>query len=205
VVDRIDPNSLELQATPTTATLLTLSRAATANRGSANLVLLPERRARIVDRDANGGEALLVTGQRGLVPPSADSVAFGLVRDDGHVIVVDPGKSLLALGAIGKWVRDLGQALGVDQWLWSVPTTKLRLGIVRSEGGPAVSFRYGTPPSAKRFFPQTPIVTPQVWQPLQAQRVRYFRPKAASPKSRSTSGSGPPIAVPAPETAAETP
>lgn len=204
-VHRIDPSSLEVQATPTTATLLTFSRASTANRGAANLVLLPEKRAQIVDRDATGGEALLVTGQRGLVPPSADSVAFGLVRDDGHIVVVDPTKSLLAPGAIGNWVRDLGQSLGVDQWLWSVPTTKLRLGIVRSEGGPAVSFRYGTPPAARRFFPQTPIVAPQVWQPLQAQRVRYFRPKAAPAKGRTSSGAGTSSAAPVVEPSAETP
>jgi hypothetical protein len=32
-------------------------------------------------------------------------------------------------------------------------------------------------PGARDYFPQTPIVSPNVWQPLQSQRVRYFPKK----------------------------
>jgi hypothetical protein len=205
-VHRIDPSALEVQATATTATLLSFSRAAVANRGGASVVLSPERRASIVDRDASGGEALLVSGQRAASPPSADSLAVGVTREGGHLVVVDAAKALIDAKAIGTWVRELGPALGVVEWIWSVPTTKLRLGPVRAEGGPMVSFRYGQPPAAKRFFPQTPIVAPQVWQPLQAQRVRYFRPKtppkprAATPASGGAPASAPSAAEPTTET-----
>jgi hypothetical protein len=36
-------------------------------------------------------------------------------------------------------------------------------------------------PSAREYFPQTPIVSPNVWQPLQSQRVRYFPKKKKNP------------------------
>lgn len=66
-----------------------------------------------------------------------------------------------------------------------------------------IAFRYGQPPAAKRFFPQTPIVSPQVWQPLQAQRVRYFRPKpSAKPRAPSAAASPSPSAS---DTSTETP
>ncbi len=184
-VHRIDPTSLELQSTPTSATILTIARSAVANRGAASLVLSPQKKPSLVDRDAAGGEAMLVSGQRASAPPSSDSLAFGVAVADGHIVVVDPTKSLLGAPAVGAWVRDLGTALGVSAWIWSVPSTKLRLGTIKGDGGPSVSFRYGQPPSARRYFPQTPIVSPQVWQPLQAQRVRYFRPKAA-PKPKAS-------------------
>jgi hypothetical protein len=205
-VHRIDPNSLEVQATATTATLLSFARAAAANRGATNLVLSPEKRAALVDRDAGGGEALLVTGQRAPAPPSSDSLAVGVARESGHIVVVDASKALVDAKAVGAWVRDLGQTLGVSEWLWSVPTTKFRLGPVRADGGPMIAFRYGQPPAARRFFPQTPIVSPQVWQPLQAQRVRYFRPKAAPKPRGATAPTGAPPAPSAPgEPATESP
>jgi hypothetical protein len=205
-VHRIDPNSLEVQATATTATLLSFARAAAANRGATNLVLSPEKRAALVDRDAGGGEALLVTGQRAPAPPSSDSLAVGVARESGHIVVVDASKALVDAKAIGAWVRDLGQTLGVSEWLWSVPTTKFRLGPVRADGGPMIAFRYGQPPAARRFFPQTPIVSPQVWQPLQAQRVRYFRPKTAPKPRGATAPTGAPPAPSAPgEPATESP
>jgi hypothetical protein len=185
-IHRIDPNSLELQPTPTSATILTFTRSQLANRGAASLVLSTQKKPSIVDRDASGGEAMLASGQRAIMPPSSDSLALGVAAADGHVVVVDATKSLLGAPAVGAWVRDVGAALGVSEWLWSVPSTKMKLGAVKGDGGPTLSFRYGQPPKAKRFFPQTPIVSPQVWQPLQAQRVRYFRPKAP-PKAKAAS------------------
>jgi hypothetical protein len=47
-------------------------------------------------------------------------------------------------------------------------------------------------PGAKSFFDQTPIVGPDVWLPLQSQRVRYLK-KGAPPVL-----SGAPSAAPAP-------
>ncbi len=52
-------------------------------------------------------------------------------------------------------------------------------------------------PGARRLFPDTPVVAPKVWYPLQARRVRYFRkPKPA--ESDATAASDTP-AEPTPE------
>lgn len=44
----------------------------------------------------------------------------------------------------------------------------------------------GDTPSAKPYFESTPIVSPNTWQPLQMQRVRYF-PKAKKPDAGAPS------------------
>ena len=186
-VHRIDPASLEVQATPTSATILSFTRSTLANRGSAHVVLVNQKKPELIDRDPAPGEAVLASGQRGTAPPSSDSLAFGVVPADGHVVVVDPTKALIDPQALGAWVHDAGVALGVTEWLWAVPSTKMRLGTAKVDGATSVSFRYGQPASARRYFPQTPIVAPQVWQPLQAQRVRYFRPKVP-PKAKAAAG-----------------
>jgi hypothetical protein len=51
--------------------------------------------------------------------------------------------------------------------------------------GPIVRLVRGNPPGAHQVFEDTPIVSPNVWQPLQSQRVRYFYhpPPAATPAS----------------------
>jgi hypothetical protein len=53
----------------------------------------------------------------------------------------------------------------------------------------------GSPPGAHLAFDSTPVVPPAVWQPLQMQRVRYFRkpskeksPDAGAPKGDSPGG-----------------
>ena len=67
----------------------------------------------------------------------------------------------------------------------------------------------GAPPGAHLVFDKTPVVSPNVWQPLQNQRVRYFRkpskeapkdagaPKPEDPTAPSTTGGAPgPVPVP---------
>ena len=51
------------------------------------------------------------------------------------------------------------------------------------------------PPSAHSIFEDTPITTPDVWQPLQMRRVRYFK-KPATAASGSASGASAPPPVP---------
>jgi hypothetical protein len=40
--------------------------------------------------------------------------------------------------------------------------------------GPTVTLVRGEAPSARTLFPDTPVVPPEIWVPLQAKRVRYF-------------------------------
>jgi len=57
---------------------------------------------------------------------------------------------------------------------------------------PFVRFVRGQTPSARLYFPTTPVVSPSVWQPLQSKRVRYF-PKPSKPApAPSASGSATP-------------
>jgi hypothetical protein len=60
---------------------------------------------------------------------------------------------------------------------------------------PFVRFVRGSTPSARLYFPSTPVVPASVWQPLQAKRVRYF-PKApkAAPSSSAPAPAAPPSA-----------
>jgi hypothetical protein len=55
--------------------------------------------------------------------------------------------------------------------------------------GTAVAARLvrGQAPGASLYFESTPVVPPAVWQPLQSQRVRYFR---KPPKKSASSGGG---------------
>jgi hypothetical protein len=55
----------------------------------------------------------------------------------------------------------------------------------------------GSPPGAHVAFDGTPVVTPAVWQPLQNQRVRYFRkPAKSKPADAPDAGAGQPGADP---------
>ncbi|MFI5301314.1 MAG: hypothetical protein ACHREM_24785, partial [Polyangiales bacterium] len=54
-----------------------------------------------------------------------------------------------------------------------------------------VSLMRAQVPAAKQIFPDTPIVDPSVWQPLQNKRVRYFRRAAAVPTPAPSSAPTP--------------
>jgi hypothetical protein len=70
-------------------------------------------------------------------------------------------------------------------------------------GATAARLVRASAPSAHVAFESTPIVPPAVWQPLESQRVRYFRrpPK----KTAAATPSGSPSALPAFLTAADSP
>ena len=75
----------------------------------------------------------------------------------------------------------LGGSLGLDLELATTPMA-----------GPTVTLVRGEAPSARTLFPDTPVVPPEIWVPLQAKRVRYF-PKhpvkpGVVPKPPPTSG-----------------
>ena len=75
--------------------------------------------------------------------------------------------------------RALGPALGGTRDLGDGPVTVPRKStlLVRAEA-----------PGARRIFPDTPVVKPQEWFPLQAKRVRYLKKKAPS----ATTSAAPP-------------
>jgi hypothetical protein len=84
-------------------------------------------------------------------------------------------------------------------------STDLEGGAAVSPPLPFVRFVRGSMPSARPYFETTPIVGPNVWQPLQSKRVRYF-PKPSRPAA-SASGVPPaqgvvPTAAPAPSSGA---
>lgn len=56
--------------------------------------------------------------------------------------------------------------------------------------GPVARLVRGNPPGAHPYFTSTPIVGPGVWQPLQNQRIRYFR--RAAPKDAGAPAPSPP-------------
>ena len=67
-------------------------------------------------------------------------------------------------------VPRLGGSLGLDLELATTPLS-----------GPTVTLVRGEAPAARALFPDTPIVAPEVWMPLQAKRVRYFPKRPVRP------------------------
>jgi hypothetical protein len=82
----------------------------------------------------------------------------------------------LLVGADARAVLGRGQDLdGASVALPATPSTRL----VR-----------GHPSSARAYFESTPLVPQAVWQPLQAQRVRYFPKPSRAPPAGSASPTG---------------
>ena len=70
----------------------------------------------------------------------------------------------------------------------------------RPPAGPVARLVRGAPPGAHQIFTESAIVPPNVWQPLQNQRVRYFRKAAAkgasdagAPAAADAAGAPPPV------------
>jgi hypothetical protein len=115
--------------------------------------------------------------------PDAKPDATSAAAMDALLARLGCGARLL-VGADARAVLGSGQDLsGTPITLPATPSTRL----VR-----------GHPSSARAYFESTPIVPPAVWQPLQAQRVRYF-PKP--PKADA----GAPVPLPAPSPLHPTP
>lgn len=117
-------------------------------------------------------------------------LAADVPRDKSTVDALDA--LLVRLGCSLRFAVPEGRALlGGAQDLGgepaAAPTEGLAARLVRAES-----------PSARKVF-DTPIVSPNVWQPLQSQRVRYFKkPSKPAPSSDGAPGTTP-SAAPAPE------
>lgn len=123
-------------------------------------------------------------------PPTSGALAaadalLGVADEDGmlHWIVADSPGSASALSSLLKelgcsqqmvapkaLVPRLGGSLDLDLELATTPLA-----------GPTVTLVRGEAPSARTLFPDTPVVPPEVWMPLQAKRVRYFPKHAVKP------------------------
>jgi hypothetical protein len=119
----------------------------------------------------------------GGMDPQGDALAtasamLGVTDDDGTLIMTfgDADGAGPALAALLK-------RLGCSQTMVVPKTIEPRLGgslgfdleLAKNKLAlPAVTLVRGEAPSARPLFPDTPIVPPEVWMPLQAKRIRYF-------------------------------
>jgi hypothetical protein len=136
---------------------------------------------------ANAHAAIGVQDEDGLLdwvelPPGAKADVATAAAMDALLQRLGCGVRLLLDGeaqAILGGVQDLG---GDATVLPSTPSTRL----VRS-----------TPPSARPYFEETPVVSPSVWQPLQSRRVRYFPKPAHTAAGQSSAVPASPALSPA--------
>ncbi|HMI88976.1 MAG TPA: hypothetical protein VK550_33085 [Polyangiaceae bacterium] len=132
---------------------------------------------------------------------SSAAAAVGITDDDGMLLYIesdapDAGGALdRLLGNLGcsskmLLAHSLGPALGGTTSLDGTPVAPADTASVRLVRHAA--------PGAKSIFEDTPVVPPEVWQPLQMRRIRYFK-KPAPTSAPSTSGSpASPLGAPGP-------
>jgi hypothetical protein len=78
--------------------------------------------------------------------------------------------------------HSLSPALGGTTGLTGAPVPPTDVGtvkLVRREGA-----------AARSIFEDTPITSPEIWQPLQMRRVRYFKKPATTPAASSSASPG---------------
>jgi hypothetical protein len=137
----------------------------------------------------------------GLTPPEAAllpaaNAAIGIADEDGMLIYAEASPAPDAAQLLDRLLARLGcssrmplahalaPALGGTTSLSGspvVPTDVATVRLVRREG-----------PSAHPIFEETPVVTPDIWQPLQMRRVRYFKKPTPAASSSSPLPTGKP-------------
>ncbi len=144
----------------------------------------------------------------GEVAPAKDIVRLASGHTDpapGTIgaIGIDPGGMLVYAEVTtakdpvkdGPMLAKLLESMGCKHHLFQSESWTLALGGERDLGGHPVAVTPTAPrlvrkpvPSVERIFPDTKVVAPSVWYPLQAKRVRYFhKPKA---KEGTSEGGG---------------
>jgi hypothetical protein len=134
---------------------------------------------------------------------SSAAAAVGIADDDGMLLYVETDapdaaraldRLLGSLGCTSKMLlaHSLAPALGGTTRLDGmpvVPTDTASVRLVRRAG-----------PGAKSIFEDTPIVPPEVWQPLQMRRIRYFKKPAptAAPGASGAPATTLPSSAPGP-------
>jgi hypothetical protein len=125
--------------------------------------------------------------------PSANA-AIGIEDEDGMLVYAESAphpdaaatldRLLARLGCSSRMVlaHSLSPALGGTTSLTGEPLPPADVGtvkLVRREG-----------PAARSIFEDTPITSPEIWQPLQMRRVRYFKKPATTPAGSASASTG---------------
>jgi hypothetical protein len=180
---KIDPRVVALQgatdvsaAAPAVVVFSSIARAKTAHptlwlaNGAFFIATAPPEGASELFAGLTQAEALLL--------PTANA-AIGIADDDGMLIYAETtplpdapqvlDRLLARLGCSSRMTlaHALTPALGGTTSISGspiAPTDVATVRLVRREG-----------PSAHSIFEETPVVAPEVWQPLQMRRVRYFK------------------------------
>jgi hypothetical protein len=196
---KVDPRTVTVGHEGTEQTVLTLGR-------------LPDRKenrpalwfadgAFVIANEAPTKQAsLLFAGE----PPTEFAAAtrmVGVLEEEGSLVIAEgPANS-------GPMLKSLLQQMKCMQTMVVAPTMQMRLGTKLnlaaevaqdSLSGPFVTLERAHQPFSVRLFPDTPLVEPEVWQPLQNKRVRY-KPKPASSKSASSASGSVPTPEPPPK------
>lgn len=131
------------------------------------------------------GAVALFGGESSPAAIAGATTLAGVTDEDGTLVVVfadAPGD--------GAALRALLQQLGCSMVIVPPHTLDVRLGGSLDLGGdlaktalvgPIVTLGRAQAPAARELFPNTPVVDPSVWQPLQSRRVRYFGKKPVRP------------------------
>ncbi|MEO8877133.1 MAG: hypothetical protein ABI461_16185, partial [Polyangiaceae bacterium] len=125
----------------------------------------------------------LALGQKTNDPRMAGAHAFaGVQDDDGMLVWVELPADAHVDDTTNALVDALLTKLGCSSKMAVSPGTRALLGgdldlsaaPAPPPDGPVARLVRGDVPAGKLYFTDTPIVSPNVWQPLQMQRVRYF-------------------------------
>jgi hypothetical protein len=111
--------------------------------------------------------------------------AVGVEDEDGFLVWVELASNVRADASTAATMDGLLVRMGCTVRLLSGSEAHAVLGTGQDLSGapialpaaPSTRLVRAHPSSARAYFESTPLVSPAVWQPLQAQRVRYF-PKA---------------------------
>jgi hypothetical protein len=143
---------------------------------------------------------------------ATSTAAIGIADDDGMLVYAETDapesgatleKLLGELGCSSKMflAHSLAPALGGTTGLDGAPVALAETASVRLVRRDA--------PGAKSIFEDTPVVPPEVWQPLQMRRIRYFKKptptpapgaSATPPSTPTLPSSAPPIPSPGRQT-----
>jgi len=183
---KIDPRMVKVaeESDPREALVLAIPPRAAAATATASVYALPRRF--VIANERPPDATPLVAGRRPSDPDEASPVAAIGIDAAGMLVYAEvvtaasgAADRALLIGLMNRLGcrdmllldRALGPALGGTRNLGDGPVTVPRKStlLVRAEA-----------PGARRIFPDTPVVKPQEWFPLQAKRVRYLKKKAPS-------------------------
>jgi hypothetical protein len=195
---KIDPRVVAAQGSPdadaSAATVAVFSGIARSKSG--HPVLFLAKGAFTIGEEAPEGATDLFSGlspSEVAATPTANA-AIGIADDDGMLVYAESAslpdsaamldRLLERLGCSSRMIlaHSLAPALGGTTTLSGAPATPADVGTVKLVRREA--------PSARSIFEDTPITSPEVWQPLQMRRIRYFKKPATTPTGSASAAAG---------------